>query len=311
MACLILSIAANSGGADSGMFDPFHCSKFRLQIKDSQVVPVTVKYGLFSYHDPNEDECKSIYDNDGDKLMLTSQYKVAQAIAIITILMLTSSIICVSILLCRPFSPCIMKLNQFLLVIVLAANITVAVLMIQKSTVKMFDDYCDLDYNLFNGMGGRQPAGSPSSYTPNTPSGGNGGYTFPPQQSYPIWPSSYTPNIPSGGSGEWALQEICDIYPAICNFGGRKLASSSSCKFTLLVGGGLNWCTSVLLITTFIISLIFGCNEVSESDNIEASEKVDDKIYQEEKPEIHVAKEEEPDIFVAEATYLVIVHRSK
>ena len=293
MACLIHSFAAISG------------CKF-TQIKVSQVVPVTVKYGLFSYHDPNEDECKSIYDNDGDKLMLTSQYKVAQAIAIITILMLTSSIICVSILLCRPFSPCIMKLNQFLLVIVLAANITVAVLMIQKSTVKMFDDYCDLDYNLFNGMGGRQPAGSPSSYTPNTPSGGNGGYTFPPQQSYPIWPSSYTPNIPSGGSGEWALQEICDIYPAICNFGGRKLASSSSCKFTLLVGGGLNLCTSVLLIITFIISLNFGCNEVlcvtvSESDNIEASEKVDDKIYQEEKPEIHVEKEEQPDIFVAEA----------
>ena len=222
MACLILSIAAISG------------CKF-TQIKISQIS--IVKYGLFNYHDPNEDECRSIYDDDDYDKMLTSQYKVAQAIAIITILMLTSSIICVSILLYRPFSPCIMKLNQFLLVIVLAANITVAVLMIQKSTVKMFDDFCDLDYNLFQ-------------------------------------------------------QKICESYPAFCNFGSRKLASSFSCKFTLLVGGGLNWCTSVLLIITFIISLIFGCNEVSESDNIEASEKVDDKIYQEEKPEIHVEKEE-------------------
>merc|ERR1712238_253537 len=176
--------------------------------------------------------------------------KAAQALAIITILVLTSSIICVSILLCRPFSPCIMKLNNFLLVIGLAANITVGVLMILKSTVKVFDQACS---NSIEGLIFR-----------NTSSIFN-----------PSYPYSFCDGLPQ-------MWEMCP--------GGRKLASSYDCDFTVIEGGGLNWCTSVLLIITFIMSLIFGCNEVSESDNIEASRMVDNKVYQEEEPEIHLEK---------------------
>jgi len=269
--CLILSIAATSV-----------CKFTQLKFANdlfSESPTYKVKYGLFRSYNPWDDECKSVYDNDIKDEILTSQYKAAQALAIITILVLTSSIICVSILLFRPFSPCIMKLNNFLLVIGLAANITVGVLMILKSTVKLFDQNCS------NSNAGSTPSNDnslnsapyPSPYTPNNPSP----YT-------PPTPSFFNPSYPSS---------LCDNNPW-CWPGGRKLASSYDCDFTVIGGGGLNWCTSVLLIITFIMSLIFGCNEVSESDNIEASKMVDNKVYQEEEPEIHLEKEEEPDIFV-------------
>jgi len=256
--CLIFSIAATSV-----------CKFTQLEVFSG-----TVKYGLFRIYDPIKDECKSVYDND-IKDWLTSQYKAAQALAIITILVLTSSIICVSILLCRPFSPCIMKLNKFLLVIGLAANITVGVLMILKSTVKG-DQLCS---NSIEGL-----LKWILNTIPNTPSYANPPY---PSPYTPNYPSPYTPTTPS------------NYYPSYP--WGRKLASSNNCDFTVIEGGGLNWCTSVLLIITFIMSLIFGCNEVSESDNIEASKMVDNKVYQEEEPEIHLEKEEEPDIFVPAA----------
>jgi len=271
--CLIFSIAATSV-----------CKFSQLE-----VLPYTFKYGLFRAYDQIKDECKSVYDNDIKDWSLTSQYKAAQALAIITILVLTSSIICVSILLCRPFSPCIMKLNNFLLVIGLAANITVGVLMILKSTVKVFDQACSnsIEGLIFRNTPSIVNAPYPSPYTPNYPSPYTPNY---PSNAYPTSPI-FNPSYP---------YSFCDGLPQMWEMcpGGRKLASSYDCDFTVIEGGGLNWCTSVLLIITFIMSLIFGCNEVSESDNIEASKMVDNKVYQEEEPEIHLEKEEEPDIFV-------------
>jgi len=80
---------------------------------------------------PTEDECKT-YD-DLDTYDTSSQQKWAQSLAIITILILTSSIICVSVLLCRTFSRKIKILNQILLFIALGTSITVSVLTYQES----------------------------------------------------------------------------------------------------------------------------------------------------------------------------------
>merc|ERR1712238_386898 len=91
-------------------------------------ISIKLKYGIFSFYDSYEDECKAysdIGDDDGWRGVdydTSSRQKWAQSLAIITILILTSSIICVSVLLFCTFSPKIKKLNQLLLIIALVTN---------------------------------------------------------------------------------------------------------------------------------------------------------------------------------------------
>merc|ERR1712238_478029 len=91
-------------------------------------ISIKLKYGIFSFYDSYEDECKAyadIGDDDGWRGVdydTSSRQKWAQSLAIITILILTSSIICVSVLLFCTFSPMIKKLNQLLLIIALVTN---------------------------------------------------------------------------------------------------------------------------------------------------------------------------------------------
>ena len=101
---------------------------------------ITVKYGIFSTYISSEDECKTYDDLDGYNT--SSQQKWAQSLAIITIFILTSSIICVSVLLCRTFSRKIKILNQILLFIALGTSITVSVLTYQESFNYYFKTTC-------------------------------------------------------------------------------------------------------------------------------------------------------------------------
>merc|ERR1712238_344756 len=84
-------------------------------------ISIKLKYGIFSFYDSYEDECKA-YADIGVDYDTSSRQKWAQSLAIITILILTSSIICVSVLLFCTFSPKIKKLNQLLLIIALVTS---------------------------------------------------------------------------------------------------------------------------------------------------------------------------------------------
>ena len=132
MICLILSIVGISS----------------CKFAQAKAGSIKVKYGIFSMYFPTEDECKT-YD-DIDSFDTSSEQKWAQSLAIITILILTSSIICVSVLLCRTFSRKIKILNQILLVIAFGTSTTVSVLMYQESIIYYLkttclagDDGCD------------------------------------------------------------------------------------------------------------------------------------------------------------------------
>jgi len=130
--CLILSIV----GISSCEFAQVKADSYKL------------KYGIFSFYDTFESECKT-YDDIGDFFFdgygydTSSEQKWAQSLAIITILILTSSIICVSVLLFRTFSPKIKKLNQILLIIALGTSITVSVLLYQESFNDALVTACD------------------------------------------------------------------------------------------------------------------------------------------------------------------------
>jgi len=114
---------------------------------------VTQKYGLFSYYDSalyesnaNVNEfyigyqCYTYKDLDGfDE---TNSLKTAQAMGIITLVLLTISVVCVFSLMCNDFSPKIMILNQLLLLIALACNITASILPAQKDFIEPFNKYC-------------------------------------------------------------------------------------------------------------------------------------------------------------------------
>ena len=63
--------------------------------------------------------------------------------AISTLSLLISSVVCVFILMCSDFSPKIMILNQLLLLIALACNITASILPAQKYFIELFKEYCD------------------------------------------------------------------------------------------------------------------------------------------------------------------------
>merc|ERR1712238_216219 len=117
-----------------------------------------VKYGIFSFYDPFEGECKAYADiGDDDDGWLAADYdtssrqKWAQSLAIITILILTSSIICVSVLLFCTFSPKIKKLNQLLLIIALVTSYWGSAYLYQlkfnddiKTFCKELDDDCKI-----------------------------------------------------------------------------------------------------------------------------------------------------------------------
>jgi len=117
-----------------------------------------LKYGIFSFYDPFEGECKAYADiGDDDDGWLAADYdtssrqKWAQSLAIITILILTSSIICVSVLLFCTFSPKIKKLNQLLLIIALVTSYWGSAYLYQlkfnddiKTFCKELDDDCKI-----------------------------------------------------------------------------------------------------------------------------------------------------------------------
>jgi len=113
---------------------------------------VTQKYGLFSYHDSaffgSNDIWYDIYDyncysyNDLDNFDETNSLQTAQAMGIITLVLLISSVVCVFFM-CCDFSPKIMILNQVLLLIALACNITASILPLQKDFIEPFKEYCD------------------------------------------------------------------------------------------------------------------------------------------------------------------------
>ena len=117
---------------------------------------VTQKYGLFSYYDSalfdSNANVNDDYDYDGykcysyndlDNFDETDSLKTAQAMAIITLVLLISSVVCVFSLMCNDFSPKIMILNQLLLLIALACNITASILPAQKDFIELFKEYCD------------------------------------------------------------------------------------------------------------------------------------------------------------------------
>merc|ERR1712238_459183 len=119
---------------------------------------VKLKYGIFSFYDPFEGECKAyadIGDDDDGRLAAdydtSSRQKWAQSLAIITILILTSSIICASVLLFCTFSPKIKKLNQLLLIIALVTSYWGSAYLYQlkfnddiKTFCKQLDDDCKI-----------------------------------------------------------------------------------------------------------------------------------------------------------------------
>jgi len=108
-----------------------------------------LKYGIFSFYDSNEGECKA-YDDIGDDdngfvdYDTSSRQKWAQSLAIITILILTSSIICVSVLLFCTFSPKIKKLNQLLLIIALVTNFFGASQLSTEKFNEVIEKACEL-----------------------------------------------------------------------------------------------------------------------------------------------------------------------
>jgi len=110
-----------------------------------------LKYGIFSFYDPFEGECKAYADiGDDDDGWLAADYdtssrqKWAQSLAIITILILTSSIICVSVLLFCTFSPKIKKLNQLLLIIALVTSFWGSSLLYTESINEVIEKACEL-----------------------------------------------------------------------------------------------------------------------------------------------------------------------
>jgi len=117
----------------------------------------TQEYGLFSYYDSalyvsndsNDNEfyivkkkkCYTYKDLDGfDE---TNSLKTAQAMGIITLVLLTISVFCVFSLMCNEFSPKIMILNQVLLLMAFACNTTACILPTQKGFIEPFKEYCN------------------------------------------------------------------------------------------------------------------------------------------------------------------------
>merc|ERR1712161_68330 len=114
-------------------------------------ISIKLKYGIFSFYDPFEGECKAYADigDDDDGWVgvdydTSSRQKWAQSLAIITILILTSSIICVSVLLFCTFSPMIKKLNQLLLIIALVTNYWGPALLYTESFNEFIEKTCEL-----------------------------------------------------------------------------------------------------------------------------------------------------------------------
>jgi len=103
-----------------------------------------LKYGIFyaKMGGDDRDECKAYDDIDGyDK---SSRQQWAQSLAVITILILTLSIICVSVLLFCTFSRKIKILNQLLLIIALVISYWGSSLLSTKSFNDDMKTTCDL-----------------------------------------------------------------------------------------------------------------------------------------------------------------------
>ena len=137
--CLILSIVSIST-----------CKFAQVKADSYEGYPsVKLKYGIFSFYDPFEGECKAYADiGDDDDGWLAADYdtssrqKWAQSLAIITILILTSSIICMSVLLFR--TSCKIKiLNQILLITALVTGYTTASLLYRESFNDVIKTRCD------------------------------------------------------------------------------------------------------------------------------------------------------------------------
>jgi len=134
-------------------------SSTSITINGQKIIPgssVTQKYGLFSYHDTalfdSNANWYDFYDYDGykcynyyllDNFDETNSLQTAQAMGIITLVLLMISVVCVFHLMCSDFSPKIMILNQLLLLIALACNITASILPAQKDFIEPFNKYCD------------------------------------------------------------------------------------------------------------------------------------------------------------------------
>jgi len=151
--CLVLSIVS----CTSCRFAKVKASASTSIIINGQTISagssVTQKYGLFSYYDSvlfesnvNVNEFYIGYQcytyKDLDNFDETNSLQTAQAMGIITLVLLISSVVCVFFM-CCDFSPKIMILNQVLLLIALACNITASILPAQKDFIEPFNKYCD------------------------------------------------------------------------------------------------------------------------------------------------------------------------
>jgi len=152
--CVILSIVS----CTSCRFAKVKASASTSIIINGQTISagssVTQKYGLFSYYDSvlfesnvNVNEFYIGYQcytyKDLDNFDETNSLQTAQAMGIITLVLLIISVVCVFHLMCSDFSPKIMILNQLLLLIALACNITASILPAQKDFIEPFNKYCD------------------------------------------------------------------------------------------------------------------------------------------------------------------------
>jgi len=152
--CVILSIVS----CTSCRFAKVKASASTSIIINGQTISagssVTQKYGLFSYYDSvlfesnvNVNEFYIGYQcytyKDLDNFDETNSLQTAQAMGIITLVLLMISVVCVFHLMCSDFSPKIMILNQLLLLIALACNITASILPAQKDFIELFNEYCD------------------------------------------------------------------------------------------------------------------------------------------------------------------------
>ena len=157
--CLVLSIISCTSCKFVKVKASLEDSSTNITINRQKFIggsSLTQKYGLFSYYDSalyesndsNEnvnvfhivDQCYTYKDNDFHE---TNSLKTAQAMAIITVVLLTISVFCVFSLMCNEFSPKIMILNQVLLLIALACNTTACILPTQKGFIEPFKEYCD------------------------------------------------------------------------------------------------------------------------------------------------------------------------
>jgi len=156
--CLVLSIVSCTSCKFAKVKASLEDSSTSITINGQKIIPgssVTQKYGLFSYHDTalfdSNANWYDFYDYDGykcynyyllDNFDETNSLKTAQAMAILTLFLLISSVVCVCTM-CSDCSPKIMILNQLLLLIALACNITASILPAQKDFIEPFNKYCD------------------------------------------------------------------------------------------------------------------------------------------------------------------------